>query len=77
MKSIMTMMNVYMRNKMLTLNCNCRSHTIEIEQDEHYSYISIYDLHSNDGKKYKKPKLSGDVVLTKEQINILQKYLTV
>ena len=54
--------------------CSCRTHIIEIEYDTWSKFkipdlwIGIYDIYnSKTGRKYKKPKLIGDVQLIGSQ----------
>jgi len=50
-----------------TFKCSCKTHLIEIEYSTWSKFkipdlwIGIYDIYSPKGRKYKKPKLIGDV----------------
>ena len=62
---------------MLSLKCSCHSHKIEIEHDKKFQIYQtfIYNIYSPEtGRKYKKPKLLGDVILTEEQFKTLKNY---
>jgi hypothetical protein len=67
-------------NRTITLECNCEFHQIIIEQFEVHGEdmlsVCIYEHKSgNTGKLLKKPKLLGDVVLDKNQIELLKNIL--
>jgi len=67
-------------DRIIKLECNCLFHQIVIEDfnvhGEDMLSICVYEHKSgNTGKLLKKPKLLGDVVLNKEQVEQLKDFL--
>ena len=65
---------------MISLECNCRLHKIEIEKfkilknGEHYLSVRIYQHKSAKTGKRIHPKLLGDVILTVKNAKKLKEY---
>ncbi len=54
----------------MEFKCDCMTHTLKIEDFDSNKFnkikglsIQIFDIYSDKGKKYKKPKLISDVVI--------------
>ena len=61
-----------------TFKCICHAHLLEIEYNEKDQeiWIGIYDIYNPDtGRKYKKPKLTGDVIFYDKELDFLMNFL--
>jgi len=51
----------------MKFRCDCHTHLLVVEDFSHRDIpglsLAIYDIYSPKGRKYKKPKLTGDVVI--------------